>query len=88
MQFYSLVKGKNIYHRNHRNDNNNIELASRRRRRSSRWILWVMLVLHFNIGKSKLSSLPMTIRLVRLAGLIAFALIELNQRGTSNMKRK
>lgn len=30
---------------------------------------------HFNIGKSKLSSLPIAIRLARLAELIAFVLM-------------
>lgn len=38
---------------------------------------------HFNIGKSKLSSLPMTIRLVRLVELIAFVLM-----GTESKSRQ
>lgn len=57
------------------------------RETDSRRILWAMLVLHFNIGKSKLSSLPMTMRLVRLTGLIALALMELNRRA-GNMRRE
>lgn len=56
-----------------------------RRNGYSRRVLWTMLVLHFNIGKSKLSALPMTIRLVWLAGLIAFALMELNRTESGNM---
>jgi len=49
-------------------------LRESRETEQSRRVLGITLVLHFNIGKSKLSALPMTIRLVRSAGLIAFAL--------------
>ena len=52
-------------------------------KRSIRKILWSTLILHFNIGKSKLSSLPMAIRLVRLVELIAFALM-----GTESKRRQ